>query len=116
MPQKEIKFTIQLDEQNLPRAIEWEATDAGFTGKKECASMKIYLWDEEAKNSMHIDLWTPKMLVQHMNIHYFHNLLNMADSYQRATGNLEAAEMIRQLAHQFAATVNPSRGGEPGGK
>jgi len=105
MHKKEIKFTIQVDEQNLPQSIEWEATDAEFEGKMKCASMKIYLWDKGTKNSMHIDLWTADMLVQNMNIHYFHNLLNMADSYQRATGNLEAAEMIRQLAHQFAAKV-----------
>lgn len=107
MPTKEIKFTIQVDEQNLPRSIEWEATDAGEV-KRKCNSIKVYLWDKEAQNSMHIDLWTKDMMVQHMNVHYFHNLLNMADSYRRATGNVEGAELIRQFAHRFAAKVKTS--------
>ncbi len=109
MPTKEIKFTIQVDEQNLPRSIEWEASDADFQGKKPCASMKIYLWDKEARNSMHIDLWSKDMLVSDMNVHVVHNLLNLADSYQRATGNLEGAEIIRQCARQLGENVK-SRG------
>jgi gliding motility-associated protein GldC len=105
---KEIKFTIRVDEQNLPRPIEWEATDAG-KGKMKCNSVKIYLWDNEAQNSMHIDLWTKDMLVQQMNVHYIHNLLNMADSYKRSTGNTEGAELFRQFAHRFAAKTNQPR-------
>ncbi len=105
MPKKEIKFTIELDEKNMPQSIEWEATDAGFNGKKPCNSMMIQLWDKDAQNSMHIDLWTQDMMVQHMNVHVFHNLMNIAGVYRRATGNAELAGMIQQFAQQFANQI-----------
>ena len=64
--------------------------------------MMIYLWDKEAENSLHIDLWTKDMMVNHMNIHFFHNLMNMADTFKRATGNDELSDMIREFAQKFA--------------
>lgn len=102
MPKKEIKLTIELDANNVPDKIEWEATDAGFTGKKPVTSMMLYLWDPEAKNSMSIDLWTKEMMLAHMNAHFVHNLISMADTYQRASGNAALANDIRQFANDFS--------------
>jgi len=31
----EIKITVELDENKMPSNIAWEATDAGFKGKKQ---------------------------------------------------------------------------------
>ncbi len=99
---KEIKFTITLDENNHPLQIEWSATDADFEGAKPCQAMMVHLWDKDAKSSLNFDLWTREMLVQHMNVHYFYSLMSMGDSYERATGNKGAADLIRQFAQQFA--------------
>ena len=74
MKKREIKFTVELDENNLPKRIQWEATDAGFQGKQDISSMMINLWDPAAKNTMNMHLWTPKMLVNDMNAHCFHGL------------------------------------------
>lgn len=112
MKKKEIKFVIELDENNLPHKIEWEASDADFAGRRECSSMMIRLWDKEENNTMNIDLWTSGMLVQHMTIHYFHTLLSMAETFQRATGNLVLSEAIRQFAYQFAQQAGIKQGGE----
>ena len=98
---KEIKFTIDLDEQNMPTSIRWEATDGANT-PEECASLMIHMWDPKVQNSMSIDLWTRTMLVDHMNIHFFHQLMKMADTYGRATGNQEGAVKIREFAKDFA--------------
>ncbi len=105
MATKEIKFTIELDENNHPRKIEWEATDAGFQGKKACSSMLISMWDKEAQNSMNIDLWTKEMMIPHMNVHMIHTLMHLSDVFRRATRNTAAAEMIKQFAHEFAAKL-----------
>jgi len=112
MKKKEIKFIIELDENNLPHKIEWEASDAEFPGRRECSSMMIRLWDKKENNTMNIDLWTSEMLVQHMAIHYFHNLLSMAETYQRATGNVVVSEAIRQFAYQFAQQAGLKQVGE----
>lgn len=98
----EIKFTVQLDDKNMPKKIEWEATESEINGKRECNSMMVSLWDKEEKSTMAIDLWTEAMLVDDMNIH-FHQIFNkMSDTYKRATGNNEVSDMITKFSNQFA--------------
>jgi gliding motility-associated protein GldC len=98
----EIKFFVTLDEKKVPEKIEWEASDTGFSGKKECSSMMISLWDKEEKGTLAIDLWTKEMIVDDMNIH-FHQVFNkMADTYERATKNKEVADMIKNFSSEFA--------------
>jgi gliding motility-associated protein GldC len=102
----EIKFTIQLDDKNLPKKIEWEATDAGFEGKKVCSSMMISLWDREEKVTMGIDLWTKEMMIDDMNIHFFQIFNKISDTYLRATSNNEISQIIRNFSSEFAAKLN----------
>ena len=98
----EIKFTITLDEKKVPEKIEWEATDAGFDGKKECSSIMLSLWDKEEKATLAIDLWTKEMIVDDMNIH-FHQVFNkLADTYERSTKNKKIADMIKNFSADFA--------------
>lgn len=102
----EIKFTIQLDDKKIPKKIEWEATDAGFDGRKECDSIMLSLWDKEEKVTMAIDLWTKDMMVENMNIHFFQIFTKMADTYLRATNNNEVAQMIESFSKEFANKLN----------
>jgi gliding motility-associated protein GldC len=102
----EIKFTIQLDDKNMPKKIEWEATDAGFEGKKVCNTMMISLWDNDDQITMGIDLWTKEMLVNDMNIHFSQILNKMSGTYLRATGNNEIAQMLQNFSSEFAAKLD----------
>ncbi len=102
----EIRFTIQLDDKKIPKKIEWEATDAGFDGRKECDSIMLSLWDKEEKVTMAIDLWTKDMMVENMNIHFFQIFTKMADTYLRATNNNEVAQMIESFSKEFANKLN----------
>lgn len=97
-----IIFTIQLDDQNLPEKIEWEADDADFEGKREAKTMMLSLWDKQDSVTMGIDLWTKEMLVDDMNIHYHQIFVKLADTYQSAIGNIEVAFMIKKFAAEFA--------------
>ena len=98
----EIRFFVTLDEKKVPEKIEWEATESGFNGKKECSSMMISLWDKEEKGTLGIDLWTKEMIVDDMNIHFHQVFLKLADTYKRATKNNEAAKMIEDFSAEFA--------------
>ena len=102
MKTSEIKFTIQLDEKKMPKKIEWEATDAGFEGKKPCNSIMISLWDKEERITLGIDLWTKEMLIEDMNIHFYQIFTKMADTYLKATNNNEVAKMIHDFSGEFA--------------
>ena len=103
---KEIKFSVELDEDNIPVAIYWEATDAELKGKKACDSLMISIWDKEERNVLSIDLWTKDMMIGEMNTHFFLTFLKMAETYERATNNEEIAEMIKRFANDFADKVD----------
>ena len=102
MKTTEIKLTVLLDINRVPEKIEWEATEAGFEGKKECKSMMLSLWDKEENVTLGIDLWTKEMQVNEMNIYFHQVLLKMADTYRRATKNSVAADLIENFSAEFA--------------
>ncbi len=101
----EIKFSITMDEDNIPVAIQWEASGAEFEGKKSCDSIMISLWDKEEKNALGIDLWTKDMIISEMNAHFFLTMMKMAETYQRATNNKEIVDMIKSFANDFANKI-----------
>ena len=98
----EINLKIKLDEKNFPTEINWKATESGFDGEKPTEAMLLSLWDGENKNTLSIDLWTNKMLVDDMSFHFYQTFLKMADTYQTASNNEEAGKMIRDFAYKFA--------------
>jgi gliding motility-associated protein GldC len=115
----EIKFTVHLDDNKIPEKIEWEATDAGFTGKKETKTLFVSLWDKEENLTLAIDLWSKEMIVDEMNIHFHQIFLKLADTYRRSTNNAEAADMIEEFSADFAEKLNLKKKvpkGEPGHK
>lgn len=98
----EIKFTVSLDDNKHPVGIEWEATDSGMEGAKPCESIMLSIWDSSVKSSYRIDLWTDKMVVDDMKRFMYETLATMADTYERATSDSEAAAELRTLTDKFA--------------
>ena len=105
----EIKITVILDDNKMPEKIEWEATDAGFDGKKISKTLMLSLWDEKDKVTYGIDLWTKEMTVEDMYAHYHQILLKMADTFERATNNKDAAGMIRSFNDDFTKKLETSK-------
>jgi len=101
----EIKLTVDLDSENNPTRIEWEATEKLGSGPSLCQSMMLSLWDSEKQTTAGIDLWTPEMTVAEMNLHYYQAFHKMADSYLRATTNAEAANLIREFGDGFGESL-----------
>ncbi|MEI6487403.1 MAG: gliding motility protein GldC [Bacteroidota bacterium] len=104
MKTSEIKFTISLDENNLPVKIDWSATDPKEQSTSK--SLMIALWDAKENNTLRIDLWTKDMLVDEMKVFYHQCILSMADSFERATGETASAKDMRAFAMQFAEKLN----------
>jgi gliding motility-associated protein GldC len=97
-----LHFEIQLDEQKMPEKIYWEADSAnGHRHQNECKAMLVALWDGEQQESMKIDLWTNDMRVDEMNLFFYQTFHTLADTFQRATGNDEAALNIKAFAKMF---------------
>ncbi|MCC7301413.1 MAG: gliding motility protein GldC [Bacteroidia bacterium] len=102
--ESEIKFKVRLDENKLPREIGWEASDAGEAGT--CKSVMIAMWDAGEQNTLRMDLWTSDMLVDEMKQFFHQNLLTMADSFQRATGEKEMMDELRAYCNYFAQKMD----------
>lgn len=100
-----IRLTIDLDSDNLPTAIEWDASEARREAPAQCQSMMLSLWDHEEQTTAAIDLWTRDMTVQDMNLYFYQVIHKMADTYQRATGNADIADVIHHFANQLGASL-----------
>lgn len=99
MKKSEIKFTVTLDENNLPEKIDWSASDAGE--KSTSKAVMIALWDSKENNTLRIDLWTKDMAIDEMKQFYHQSLLSMADTFERATGEANASKDMRSFAQHF---------------
>ncbi len=82
-----ITFTVELDPNNVPDKILWDASDKPEASPTETKSISISLWDEAQKNTLRIDLWTKDMPVNEMKRFYIDCLGGLAQSILSATGD-----------------------------
>jgi gliding motility-associated protein GldC len=87
MKNSKINFTIQLDQNNVPDKILWDATDKPEGGESETKAISVALWDHQQKNTLRIDLWTKDMPVMEMKRFYIDCLGGLAQSMLTATGD-----------------------------
>lgn len=97
----EITLKVDLDGDNLPTRIEWQATEAKSDGPVPCQSMMLSLWDSEHKTTAAIDLWVKDATIDDMNLHFYQTFHKMADTYLRATKNSEVAKLIHAFGDGF---------------
>ena len=100
--QTEIKFSIDLDEKNIPESIFWEATDHTNKEKKKCKSIMVSIWDPEEKNTLRIDLWTKDMGLDEMHAQFFQTLVTMAESFEQATGNKDIVKDMTDFCESIS--------------
>jgi len=93
----EIKFTISLDENQVPEKIQWEAEGSEKEGDNLSKAVMLALWDQEENNTLRIDLWTKDMMVDEMKKFSCQNIITLADSFERATGEAKLANEIREF-------------------
>jgi gliding motility-associated protein GldC len=104
MKQSEIKFVVTLDDNKMPERIDWSASDV--QKESTCKAVMISLWDTNEKNTLRIDLWTKDMMVDEMKQFYHQNLVSMADTMERATGEKETAKAMRNFAREFGERLS----------
>lgn len=97
----EIKFNVQLDENRVPESLAWTAEDGGVN-QEETKAIMLSIWDNNAKETLRIDLWTKDMPVDEMKQFFHQTLVAMADTYQRATNDEKMANTMRDFCDYFA--------------
>src|SRR5260221_3558342 len=110
MKKSEIAFHVELDENNVPEKIKWEATDNPEAGFSDSKSISIALWDHQQKNTLRIDLWTKDMPVNEMKRFYIDCLGGLAQSILTATGDELMSKEINSLCEKLAVYVQKTDG------
>ena len=101
----EIKLTVDLDGDNMPTHIEWEASESKHDGPRSCQSVMLSLWDAQSQTVAAIDLWTTDTTIADMNLHFYKTFHKMADTYLRATKNTEMANLIHEFGDGFGESL-----------
>ena len=102
MKESEIKFKIQLDEDNVPEKIYWDADEKPDPGYTETNSISISLWDDDKKNTLRMDLWSKEMPVDEMKIFFHQTLVTMADTFMKATQDEKMTATMKDFCDYFA--------------
>lgn len=105
MKKSTIEFSVELDANNVPERITWDATDKPADTPADTKSISISLWDSKQKNTMRIDLWTKDMPVDEMKRFYIECLGGIAQSVLSSTGDERMADEINSLCDRLVTQV-----------
>ena len=106
MKTSEINFKVELDSNNVPEKIWWNATEKPGAGQSETKSISISLWDHVQKNTMRIDLWSKEMPVEEMKRFYIDCLGGLAQSILSSTGDEQMSGEINTLCERLAKQIS----------
>lgn len=81
--------------------MKWSAED-GQVKDENAKAFLLSLWDPKVNNTMKIDLWTKDMTVEEMKQFFHQTLLTLADTFERATGEHNICEDLRDYCYHFA--------------
>ena len=101
MKKTQITIDIELDENNVPEKMTWNAEDGGIE-KEETKATMISVWDDAKKEALRIDLWTKEMPVDDMKMFLHQILISLSNTYERATGEEDVAQWMEEMAEEFA--------------
>ena len=99
---KNINITVELDENDIPTDISWDASDLRGQDVAQCRAMILAMWDHQKKDTLRLDLWTKKMTVDEMKIFFHQTLVTMADTLENSTNEQNMAEDMRDFTAYFA--------------
>jgi gliding motility-associated protein GldC len=102
MRKSEINFTVELDNENIPEKIFWDATENPNEGLSDTKAIAIALWDHYHRGTMKIDLWTKDMEVGDMKRFYIEVMSGIADTLLTATGDQKMADEIENVCKSLA--------------
>ncbi|UYZ64571.1 gliding motility protein GldC [Hymenobacter weizhouensis] len=104
MKKSEIRFSIALDDQKVPEAISWSATDAG-PDIHFAKAINVAIWDRAQNGTMKIDLWTKDMPVDAMKYFVVDTIGSMAETILTATNDQVMATKMRDLCRALSEHI-----------
>src|SRR5690625_7857597 len=102
---KEINISVELDKENIPEKIIWNATDEPGNEQAECRAMIMSLWDHKSKDTLRLDLWTRDMTGDDMKIFFHQTLVTMADTLKRSIADERIRWETQDCCDSFAVRL-----------
>nr|WP_321246187.1 gliding motility protein GldC [uncultured Psychroserpens sp.] len=96
-----IELNIELDENKVPEKLNWTAEDGGISNE-EAKAMMLAVWDAKAKETLRIDLWTKDMPVDEMKQFFHQTLVEMSNTFHRATQDEKMTATMKDFCDYFA--------------
>ena len=96
-----IILSVELDDNKVPEKLNWTAEDGGISNE-EAKAMMLSVWDSKAKETLRIDLWTKDMPVDEMKQFFHQTLVEMSNTFQRATQDEKMTATMKDFCDYFA--------------
>ncbi len=96
-----IELNVELDDNRIPEKLTWSAQDGGISNE-EAKAMLLSVWDNKAKETLRIDLWTKDMPVDEMKQFFHQTLVAMSDTFNRATQDEKMTATMKDFCDYFA--------------
>jgi gliding motility-associated protein GldC len=96
-----IELQVELDENKVPEKLMWTAQDGGINNE-EAKAMMLSVWDGKAQETLRIDLWTKDMPIDEMKLFFHQTLVEMSNTYQRATQDDKMTATMKDFCDYFA--------------
>ena len=106
MKKSEINIQVELDINDLPKNIKWDATDKDGDGMESTKSLSLNIWDNLNHSTLRIDLWTDDMSVVEMKRFYIDIIGGMAQTVLTSTGDEYMSEEMKELCDRLVKHVN----------
>jgi gliding motility-associated protein GldC len=110
METSDIRIVVDKDENSIPERIVWSADDQGIQNR-EARALALGLWDDVDGIPMGLQLWTKKMTVEEMNAFTCGTMMQLADTFERATSDKSHADAIRMFTKELATRLRVSNEG-----
>ena len=103
-----IQLNVELDENRVPEKLSWTAEDGGINNE-EAKAMMLSVWDSKAQETLRIDLWTKDMPVDEMKLFFHQTLVEMTNTFERATEDDKMTATMKDFCDYFAEKLELNR-------
>ena len=101
----EVRVRVQLGNNQIPERIQWSATDAPFSGEKDCQALILSIWDSTDADTLSIELWTEGLTTDEMGFFVLQTLMKLAETLKQATGRDDLSALIHDCSNDLAAEL-----------
>lgn len=101
-------MTIELDDQNIPEKILWDATEKPEAGPSETKAIGLSIWDNETKETLRIDLYGKETPIEVMKLMTIDTIVAMSQNILKSTGDEAMAKEMTDLCDRLVKFVGKS--------